>query len=328
MKKLKKVSVCIPVYNSEKYLEKTLNSIINQTYNNIEILIGDNKSTDSTSEIIKRFMKKDNRIKYIQHSKNLGYSGNCNFLIKESSGEYIAIYHGDDLYDKTIVEKQVIALEKNKKLGGVFSFADVIDEKDNKIREMVLLKSQEELIIITLEEYLQLLLNNGVNFNNVLICPTSMIRKNIYLKLNGYDLTKKYIEDQDMWTRILKINNLGIINQKLIKYRVHSLQGSADYLKIDRKEIQIYLSYTKKILVENLKFTKYLDQIENLISKDYINLSLNNLKLKNFDCFIYYLEKSRNTKKLVLTSKHGIFQNFMWNKFWFKLFSKFIGIKK
>ena len=199
MKKL--ITVCLPTYNASRFIGETLESLCNQTYKNIEILVGDNASTDDTYEIIKKYQEKDSRVSYYKNEENLGYSENCNKLISHSKGEYIAIYHSDDIYDLTIIEKEVKALDENLDLAGVFTLANQIDEKGENSEEMKcpLDLKGEYLYKINVHEFIDnVLLKDG----SPLICPTSMIRKKIYEEMGGYDLVLKYIEDQDMWARI------------------------------------------------------------------------------------------------------------------------------
>ena len=125
------VTVCVPVYNGESFLKETLQSIVDQTYSNIEILVGDNASEDKTPEIVKGFVSKDNRVKHLRIEKNICFSANCNRLINQASGEFIAIYHADDVYDKLMVEKQQSYLNSKKHLAGVFTSANIINSKES-----------------------------------------------------------------------------------------------------------------------------------------------------------------------------------------------------
>src|SRR4030042_1873242 len=86
-----KVSVLIPAYNGEKYIEEAIDSVLNQTFTDFELIISDDKSTDKTEKIIRQYAKKDKRIKFIKNSTNLGCCKNINSLILTSCGEYIKI---------------------------------------------------------------------------------------------------------------------------------------------------------------------------------------------------------------------------------------------
>ena len=106
------ISVIVPIYNSEKYLDNTIKSIINQTYKNLEIILVDDGSTDKSYEICKKYQKKDNRIKLF-HQKNKGVSSARNKGIENSNGEYITFIDSDDLIDKRMYEKLFTAFDNN-----------------------------------------------------------------------------------------------------------------------------------------------------------------------------------------------------------------------
>ena len=101
------VSVIMSVYNCEKYIEDALNSIINQTYKNKEILLVDDNSNDNTVKIIEKIIKGKNNIFFIKNSENLGLTKNLNTLIKMANGEYICRMDADDISINTRIEKQV-----------------------------------------------------------------------------------------------------------------------------------------------------------------------------------------------------------------------------
>ena len=107
------VSIILPVYNCEKYIRKTIDSVFNQTYSNFELLVIDDGSTDTTLKIVQSFI--DNRIQVIQFDKNKGLIEVLNHGIKIAKGKYIARLDGDDICLPTRLEKQVNWLEKNQK---------------------------------------------------------------------------------------------------------------------------------------------------------------------------------------------------------------------
>ncbi len=108
----KKVDILIVTYNAEKYIKKTLQSCLNQTYQNCEILILDNNSSDYTCAIVKAF--DDARIKLFKGKNNIGPYNGLNFLLEKTQGDYIAIQDHDDIWLSTKVEKQVQFLNKNQ----------------------------------------------------------------------------------------------------------------------------------------------------------------------------------------------------------------------
>lgn len=125
------VSILIPVYNREKLIRRALDSAINQTYRNIEIIAFDNKSTDRTYEILKRYAEIYPNVKVYQNNRNLGPVKNWIKCLNHSSGEYIKILFSDDWIEKSFVEKSLEILHSYKSIGFVFT-ATLIHHKEKK----------------------------------------------------------------------------------------------------------------------------------------------------------------------------------------------------
>ncbi|WP_261928229.1 glycosyltransferase family 2 protein, partial [Vibrio aestuarianus] len=115
------VTIIIPTYNAANFIRESLLSIVNQTWENIEIIIGDNASTDDTESRIEDIIKEHKHIVYIKNKENVGYSKNCNDLMKMSKGKYISIFHSDDIYSPFIVEEQVKYMEEHPRILGCFT---------------------------------------------------------------------------------------------------------------------------------------------------------------------------------------------------------------
>jgi glycosyltransferase involved in cell wall biosynthesis len=114
------VSIGIPIYNGEnkKYnystnISKSINSILNQSYKNLEIIISDDFSSDQSDKIIRQFANVDKRIKYYKQKKNLGYAKNLSFVLRKSKGKYFKWNCQDDYISKDFIEKNLYFLEKN-----------------------------------------------------------------------------------------------------------------------------------------------------------------------------------------------------------------------
>ncbi len=128
------VTIAIPTYNrADKFLKKTLERAVNQTYKNIEILVSDNCSTDHTPDIIESFS--DIRIKFFRQKENLGAFGNWNFLLKEAKGDYFHMYHDDDAIDPDFIETCVKGAGFRKNLALIMTGSRVIDGNDKVLRE-------------------------------------------------------------------------------------------------------------------------------------------------------------------------------------------------
>lgn len=126
------VTIGIPVFNGEKLLKKRMESILNQTYQNFEIIISDNASTDNTSEICKEFLENNEKIHYFKQEKNFGYVNNFNYLIKEARGKYFTIAAVDDTWEKRFLEKNINVLENNKEIVGSIGIVKYFGNNENK----------------------------------------------------------------------------------------------------------------------------------------------------------------------------------------------------
>ncbi len=128
---LPKITIGMPVYNGEKFLQAKLDSLLTQTYSNFELLISDNGSTDSTSEICKDYAKKDKRVRYIQHNKNLGITWNFNFVLSEAKNEYFVFTAVDDVIAPNFLEETLKVLLENDNVSACISKIGTYDSIEN-----------------------------------------------------------------------------------------------------------------------------------------------------------------------------------------------------
>lgn len=272
------VTICLLTHNSQKTLEKTLNSILNQTYSNFEILISDNYSKDKTREIITSFQKKyPDKITFRQNQepteKDEDYIGcyyNYNSCIKSGliKGDLVCFFHDDDIYNPKIIEKEVRAFLENPQIGAVFATAFMIDKNDKTIGELKLPKKLRKKNIYTFNEIFEALLYNG---NIFLQTPTFMAKSKIISNTGPFDEKKfRTSADLEVWLRILENYPICIINENLICWRKsdggsamyqHSRTQRADYFKV-----MDYYLYQKKInkklekmFLRQYNYQKYLD---------------------------------------------------------------------
>ena len=130
------VSIITPTYNAEKFITETLKSVQNQTYQNWEMILVDDASTDETVKIISDFAKKDSRIKLFKLEKNSGNGFARNIALEKAVGKYIAYLDADDVWFPNKLEKQIQFLKENN-LHFTFSFYDCIDEEGNSLNRRV-----------------------------------------------------------------------------------------------------------------------------------------------------------------------------------------------
>ena len=123
-----RLSVGLPVYNGEKYLAESIESLLGQSYEDFELIISDNASTDSTADICRRYGKQDSRIRYIRQPRNIGLSPNHNFVVQQSRGEYFKWAAADDLYGRDLLKSCVDALDEDAEVVLAHSWEAAIDD--------------------------------------------------------------------------------------------------------------------------------------------------------------------------------------------------------
>ena len=113
MKRIPRLSVGLPVYNGENYLEESLDALLGQSYEDFELIVSDNSSTDGTADICHRYAKQDRRIRYVRQEQNIGLAPNHNFVFEESRGELFKWAAADDLYGRDLLKRCVQALDEH-----------------------------------------------------------------------------------------------------------------------------------------------------------------------------------------------------------------------
>lgn len=132
--KVPRLSVGLPVYNGENYLAESLEALLGQTYEEFELIISDNASTDSTGDICRRYARHDSRIRYIRQPKNIGLAQNHNCLVAEARGELFKWSSHDDLYARDLIERCVEALDEYPQVILAHSWTAMIDSAGNVTR--------------------------------------------------------------------------------------------------------------------------------------------------------------------------------------------------
>jgi glycosyltransferase involved in cell wall biosynthesis len=262
------VSICLPTYNAGKTVMSTIQSILNQTYQNLEILVVDNASTDNTLSLLGQVNAP--RLVIHRNEKNIGGEANWSKCIQLATGEYIAIFHNDDLYLPNMVEKQVRAFQDNPSVGAVFTRASFINDRDDIIGASKLPAELRRKRVWRFPEIFSNILENG----NFLICPSCMVRGKLYKKLAPFDINRFGTSaDLDMWLRILQEAPIAVLDEKLMSYRFSTTRGSyqwrffrteeTDFFKV----MDYYLSVNSSVLdipdsvLNKYEFQRSLDKI-------------------------------------------------------------------
>lgn len=209
------VSVITPVYNAEKLVGETIQSVLNQTYQNWEMLLVDDCSKDNSKEVIETFSKTDARIRYIKLEVNSGAAVARNIAIKKANGRYIAFLDSDDLWKRDKLEKQ-IAFMKNNNIGFSFTSYEVMKEDGTLINRYI--KAPKK---ISYNAYLR---------NTIIGCLTVVIDREIIGNFSMVNIRKN--QDMATWLNILKRCHYAYgINENLAIYRL--VDGSISNNKVN-----------------------------------------------------------------------------------------------
>lgn len=203
------VSIIMGVYNckNKHLLEESVKSIVNQTYNNWELIICNDGSSDNTYKVLKEIQKLDKRINVVSYNENKGLPYALNECLKSSRGIYIARQDDDDISYPNRLDKEVLFLENNKEYALVGSIAEVYDD-DGVYGEY------------NLEEKPT---NESFLWNSPFLHPSIVIRKEVLKKCDGYRIAKetRRCEDYDLFMRMYSLGYKGYnIQEKLYKYRI------------------------------------------------------------------------------------------------------------
>lgn len=171
----------MPIRNAEKFLKNCINSLIAQTYKNIEVIIVNDNSTDTSKSILLKLRKKDKRIKIINNKKQYGIAASLNRSIKKAKGQFIAFMDAQDLYRKTKIQKQISYLLSNPKTVVTGTSGILIDKKSKKCGKFNLPTENSQI-------YQKLMTGFSMQFETAMINTSLLPKDIIYFKKNTYPL--------------------------------------------------------------------------------------------------------------------------------------------
>lgn len=216
------VSITVITYNSSKFVEETLDSIYNQTYKNIELIISDDGSTDGTINVCANWIEKNknrfSRTELITSNKNTGIPANCNRAIKEVRGEWVKMIAGDDALFEDAISFFMAYAKKNNEVS-IFSSKSSI-YKNTFEEENFMSNSAMEVpnffMLSAHEQYSSLLYKNRVSTIGV------FLKRQLILDVGGFDERLRFIEDHPLFLNISKHGEkIFFMNKTTVKYRIH-----------------------------------------------------------------------------------------------------------
>jgi Glycosyl transferase family 2 len=218
-----RVSVVLPSYNHEPFLARALDSVLAQTYQDFEIVITDDASTDGSVDVLRTYAKQDSRIRlfvnrfnYETHSVNNG--------IRHACGEYVALLHSDDEFWPTKLEKQVRYLDDHPEVAAVFTRARIVNQQGQDFPDpnhcnFTIFNQPNR----SRHEWLNYFFVNG----NCLCHPSLLIRRSVYDTLGLYNPLMSALDDFDMWVRVCLHHEIHVLQQTLVNFRLLEGEGNA-----------------------------------------------------------------------------------------------------
>ena len=205
------ISVVMPAFNSSNFIAKAIESILSQTFQDFELILVDDGSTDNTLEIMTHYRQQDNRIQIIQ-SKHMGCSCARNLGINQSKFPWIAVMDADDIALPKRFAKQIEAANANPKVVAWGTYVHHVKLKDEVL-------SLHKHGLLTEEEFYDNRKRGDVPF---VIHPTSLIKKEILLRVGGYDQKFSDADDFELFDRLSDHGSILVIPEPLLLYRLHS----------------------------------------------------------------------------------------------------------
>lgn len=263
------VSIVLPTYNGAKYIKDSIQSIIEQTYTDWELIVIDDCSIDSTNIIVSEFVKKDKRIKLFKNKKNMRLPASLNIGFSKAKGEYFTWTSDDNLYKPYAIEQLLKALQENTNIGLVFSRMENIDASGKSKGLSYPPKDIKEL-----------------HYHNI-VGASFMYTRTVYDKIGDYDTNKFLMEDYDYWLRISRIYTLKYLPDVLYQYRQHenSLTESRNKLVLESKI---------RLLEEELSLTELNNDILRMLYKELAEASFS---LNRYEEMKKYLLKMKQVSK-------------------------------
>ncbi|MBN2684629.1 MAG: glycosyltransferase [Pontiellaceae bacterium] len=208
-----KVSIAIPLYNCESHISETMESVLAQTFENFELIICDDQSSDRSAEIVQRF--DDPRVRYELNAARLGFFGNWNRCLEVMTAPYCKLLPHDDTLQPTCLEKQVSMLDEHPELALVHGARKIIDPGGNVLATR---RPNERPGIKSTEESLRRIVRSGTNPIGE---PAAVLfRQTAKEQIDGFWTEDMYAIDVEYWTRLLTQGKRGYIDEVLSSFRV------------------------------------------------------------------------------------------------------------
>ena len=230
------VSVCIPTFNGEKYLQEALDSVTQQSYANLEVIISDDGSTDETLKILEDYKNSSKILVEVFHHNPSGIAENWNNCLKNANGKYIKFLFQDDVLKPECISQMVDVMESDNKIALVTSKRDIITELNNRFTEgwiknfddlqINLNLPSERLTVLSGRDLLKAPYFKNKPINIIGEPVTVLFKKDIINTIGYFNTTMFQLVDYEYWLRMFKHYDIAFLPQRLVKFRLHNEQAS------------------------------------------------------------------------------------------------------
>jgi glycosyltransferase involved in cell wall biosynthesis len=232
-----KLSIIIPAYNSEKYVEKCLKSIFSQSYQDFEVIVVDAYSKDETQKVFKEYLSRYPKKFYLAFRKPQGEPDAINAGIELATGDIVAYIDSDDTYELRCFERVVKAFERNPDVSWLYGRGKVIDEKGHECRGIV---------TAIKELFWPIYGYRSLQCFNYIVQPTVFMRRAFYDTVGRFNIRFKYDFDYEYWLRAGLISSPFFLNKHLANWRAHSGSLSVKEYKAEARQVlEIQKEYSK-----------------------------------------------------------------------------------
>jgi len=279
------VTVICTCFNHEKYIVETLNSVINQDYKNIQLIIVDDCSTDNSVNIINEWLVKNPEVKFIVNKRNLGITKSFNYSYKYATGEYLIDLAGDDILlpECIILQLNIFNQSSYKNLGLVYGNAHVINENSDFMNYYFPVNDNGSLLknrpTGNIYDYI-------ISNVHSLCSVTAMFKREVFDCLKGYD-ENLYYEDLDFWIRASRIYSFDFTNIALAKKRV--LKNSLGDSFFKKNQHYKKVNNTTLLVLKKAFLLNRTKQEHKSLLKRVFHMTKRSVRAQDFSLFLKYL---------------------------------------
>lgn len=241
----KLMSIGIPTYNNADYIGETIESILAQSYENLELVIVDDNSTDNTYEVISAYEEKDRRVRVYKNETNLGMSGNWNRCLELTRGEYLKLVCADDLLSKDMVAREIAVLEEHPEVVMVSSDTRLVDLNGNyrgwyrRYKKRGLVDGFE-------------VIRKGFFSQDLFGAPqANTFRRSTFEKIGGFSSEFHYIVDYDFFVNVAKMGKIYIIHEPLNYFRVRGDSNTGQVMGENKEKTRTYVDEHYRLYKKN-----------------------------------------------------------------------------